>query len=52
MDDLKKLADEHVDQIDEGLENAGDAAERKVGHGDQIDKAVAKAQDATGNDHQ
>jgi hypothetical protein len=52
MDDLKKLADEHDDQIDEGLEKAGDAAERKVGHGDQIDKAVAKAQEATGNDHQ
>jgi hypothetical protein len=52
MDDLKKLADDHDDQIDEGLEKAGEAAKQKVGHGDQIDKAVDKAQDATGNDHQ
>ena len=52
MDDLKKLADDHDEQIDKGLEKAGDAAEQKVGHGVQIDKAVDKAQDATGNDHQ
>jgi hypothetical protein len=52
MDDLKRLADDHHDQIDKSLEKAGDAAEQKVGHGDQIDKAVDKAQDATGNDHQ
>lgn len=47
MDDLKKLADEHDDKIDKGLEQAGDAAEKKIGHGDQIDKAVDKAQNAT-----
>jgi hypothetical protein len=50
MNDLKKLADEHDDQIDEGLEQAGDAAEKKIGHGDQIDKAVEKAQNATGDE--
>jgi hypothetical protein len=50
MDDLKKLADEHDDQIDKGLEQAGNAAEKKIGHDDQIDKAVDKAQDATGPD--
>jgi hypothetical protein len=50
MDDLRKLADEHDDKIDKGLEQAGDVAKKKVGHGDQIDKAVDKAQDATGDD--
>lgn len=50
MDDLKKLADDHDDQIDKGLKQAGDAAEKKVGHGDQIDKAVEKAQNATGDE--
>jgi hypothetical protein len=50
MDDLKELVDDHDDQIDKGLEQAGDAAERKIGHGDQIDKVVDKAQDATGSD--
>ena len=50
MDDLKKLADDHDDQIDKGLEQAGNAAEKKIGHEDQIDKVVDKAQDATGND--
>ena len=48
MDDLKKLAKDHDDQIDAGLAKAGDAAKAKVGHDDQIDKAVDKAQDATG----
>ena len=50
MDDLKKLANDHDDQIDKGLDKAGDAAKDKFGHGEQIDKAVDKAQDATGND--
>jgi MT0933-like antitoxin protein len=50
MDDLKKLADDHDDQIDKALEQAGDAAEKRIGHGDQIDKVVDKAQDATGNE--
>jgi MT0933-like antitoxin protein len=50
MDDLKKLADEHDDQIDKALEQAGEVAAKKVGHRELIDKAVAEAQDATGND--
>jgi hypothetical protein len=48
MDDLKKLADQHDKQVDEGLEKAGDAAGKRVGHQDQIDQAVDKAEDATG----
>jgi len=48
-DDIKKLADEHDDKIDEALEKAGDAAAAKLGHGDQIDKAVDWAQEKTGS---
>ena len=49
MDDLKKLANDHDKQIDEGLQKAGDAAAARVGHADEIDKLVDRAQDATGN---
>ncbi|WP_375483968.1 antitoxin [uncultured Jatrophihabitans sp.] len=50
MDDLKKMADDHDDQVDKGLEKAGDAAGDKFGHEDQIDKGVDKAQERTGDD--
>lgn len=52
FDDIKKMADEHDDQVDAGLQKAGDAVESKVGHEDQVDQAVDKAQDATGSDDQ
>jgi hypothetical protein len=52
FDDIKKMADEHDDQVDEGLRKAGDAAESKVGHGEQVEQAVDKAQAATGSDDQ
>ncbi len=52
FDDIKKLADEHDDQVDQGLQKAGDAAESKFGHGDQIDTAVDKAQESTGSGDQ
>jgi hypothetical protein len=52
FDDIKKMADEHDDQVDAGLEKAGDMAESKFGHGEQIDQVVDKAQDATGGDDQ
>jgi hypothetical protein len=51
MDDLKSWPTTTTSRSTRGLEKAGDAAEQKIGHGDQIDKAVDKAQDATGNDH-
>lgn len=52
LGDLKNMADQHDDQVDKGLDKAGDAAKDRVsGHDDQIDKAVDKAQDATGNDN-
>ena len=50
MDDLKKFADDHDKQIDAGIAEAGKAAESKVGHPDQIDNLVKKAQDTTGPD--
>lgn len=48
FDDLKKLADEHDEQVDQGLGKAGDAAGDKLGHADQIDKGVDWAQEHTG----
>ena len=48
LGDVEKLADEHDKQVDEGLEKAGDAAQDKVGHGDEIDKGVDFAQQHTG----
>jgi hypothetical protein len=52
FDDIKKMAEEHDDQVDSGLEKAGEAAKSKLGHDEQIDQAVDKAQDATGGDNQ
>ncbi|WP_375500672.1 Rv0909 family putative TA system antitoxin [uncultured Jatrophihabitans sp.] len=49
LDDIKKLADEHDDQVDKGLDKAGDAAGAKFGHEDQIDKAVDAAEERTGD---
>jgi antitoxin protein of toxin-antitoxin system len=49
MDDLKNMADQHDDKVDEGLDKAGDAAGAKFGHEDQIDKATDKAQERTGD---
>ena len=42
------MADEHDDQIDEGFEKAGDVAGERFGHEKQIERAVDKAQEATG----
>jgi hypothetical protein len=49
LDDLKKFADDHDKQVDQGLEKAGDAAGAKLGHDDQIDKGVDWAQQRTGD---
>jgi MT0933-like antitoxin protein len=50
LDDIKKMADDHDDQVDTGLAKAGDAAGDKLGHEKQIDKAADKAQERTGSD--
>ena len=44
MDDLKRMAEEHDEQIDAGMEKAGDAAGAKFGHQEQIDEAVKKGE--------
>ena len=48
LGDVEKFADDHDKQVDEGLEKAGDAAQDKVGHADEIDKGVDFAQEHTG----
>jgi hypothetical protein len=46
LDDIKRFAEDHDEQLDQGMEKAGDAAGDKFGHQDQIDRAVDKGQDA------
>jgi len=51
MDKAKDFADRHDEQVDEGLEKAGDVADQRTGgggHGDQIDRGVDIAQERTG----
>jgi hypothetical protein len=48
LNDIKMFAADHDEQLDQGLEKAGDAAETKLGHDDQIDKGVDWAQQHTG----
>jgi hypothetical protein len=48
FDELKKFADEHDRQVDEGLQKGGDAAGERFGHEEQIDKVVEQAQQRTG----
>ena len=50
FDDVKDFAGDHKDQVDQGLEKAGDAAGDKFGHEDQIGSGVDKAEDALGGD--
>jgi hypothetical protein len=41
-DKAEQLADEHSEQIEQGLDKAGDAAAAKFGHEEQIDEGVDK----------
>jgi len=50
FDDIKRMADDHDEQVDEGLEKAGDAAGERFGHAEQIDKGVDKLQEHTGGE--
>ena len=48
-DKAKDFADQHDEQVDQGLDRAGDTAkERFAGHDEQIDTAVDRAQGYTG----
>jgi hypothetical protein len=51
MDKAKDLADQHDDQVDQGLDKAGDFADQKTGgkYDQQIDRGVDAAQDRTGD---
>jgi hypothetical protein len=45
----KELADQHDEQVDQGLDRAGGMAkERFAGHDEQVDSAVDRAQQYTG----
>ena len=50
MDKAKEMADQHDEQVDQGLEKAGDFADQRTGggHSEQIDKGVDFAQQRTG----
>ena len=50
MDKAKDLADQHDEQVDQGVEKAGDVAHQRTGgqHGEQIDRGVDIAQERTG----
>jgi hypothetical protein len=50
MDKAKDFADQHDEQVDQGLEKAGDAADQRTGggHSEQIDRGVDMAQERTG----
>jgi hypothetical protein len=51
MDKAKEFADDHDEQVDQGLEKAGDFADDKTGgkYGEQIDRGVDAAQERTGD---
>ena len=44
MDKAKDLADKHDEQVDQGIEKAGDQVDQRTG--DKYDSQVDKAQDA------
>ncbi|MFI7304701.1 antitoxin [Micromonospora aurantiaca] len=51
MDKAKDFADKHDKQVDQGIEKAGDAADKRTGgkYDAQIDKGVDMAQQRTGD---
>lgn len=50
MDRAKEFADQHDEQVDQGLEKAGDFADQRTGgqRSEQIDRGVDFAQERTG----
>lgn len=50
MDKAKDFADKHDEQVDKGLDKAGDMADKRTGgkYDQQIDKGVDMAQQRTG----
>ncbi|WP_431928168.1 antitoxin [Micromonospora wenchangensis] len=54
LNKAKDFADKHDKQVDQGLEKAGDFADKRTGgrYGEQIDKGVDAAQARTGEGDQ
>ncbi|MEV4390030.1 antitoxin [Micromonospora sp. NPDC049580] len=54
MDKAKDVTDKHDKQVDQGMEKAGDMADKGTGgkYDDQIDKGVDQAQARTGEGDQ
>ena len=53
LDNAKKFASEHAEQVEQGIEKAGDLVDKKTGgkYADKVDQAQDKAGDAlTGKD--
>jgi hypothetical protein len=50
-DQAKDFADKHDEQVDQGIEKAGDQADQRTGnkYSGQIDKGVDQAQQRTGD---
>ena len=48
----KEFAGEHQDQVNQGLDKAGDAAKEKFGHEEQVDQGMDKARDFLGGGDQ
>jgi len=51
LDDAKKFADEHDDQVDQAIEKAGDLVDDKTGgkYADKVDKVQDVAEEKTGD---
>jgi hypothetical protein len=49
LDDLTSKAEDliqgHEDQVEDGVEKAGEIAKDKIGHDDQVDAGVTKIED-------
>ena len=54
MNKAKNFADDHDEQVDKGLERAGDEVDERTGgkFGEQVDKGVDAAQERTGEGDQ
>ena len=51
LDDAKKFADEHDEQVDQAIEKTGDLVDQQTGgkYVDQVDKAQDVAEEKTGS---
>ena len=53
-DKARELAEQHPEQVDQGIDKAGDAVDQRTGgqHAEQIDKAQDAVQDRIGGGEQ